>query len=275
LTFKAFTVEAIRQVVQEENQSLRAEIHEGNQSLRAENHEGNQSLLAEIHEGLRPIRTALSFSIYSSLDPWAHIESVSSSTASRQGRLSLMSISDYYDIPKQHYCMFLGAATNCHIISTHLWPSHTRGAGLDVMSLAATDINTPRNYLRLHSQLEKAFDNKRIIFEHSPLATDTTKFKLRLKIFDPDFRTEQIIFNNATILADTLDNVESDYTFDENRKPFRRIIALHCQKAITSAMEKGWVVDEANIVATRQRALELARLSLEPQVVGLLFPAGV
>jgi len=249
LIFKVFEVEAIRHVVQEIREFF--------------------------HEEIQPIRTALSFSIYASLDPWAYIESVSSSAVSNQEESCIQSILDYYQVRKRHYCMFLGIATECHIVPAHLWPSHTRGVGLEVMSLTANDINSPRNNLRLNSRLEKAFDHKRITFEYSPLANDTTKFKLRLKIFDPDFRTEEIKFNGSTILAGTLDNTESDYTFEENKEPFRRILAIHTQKTITSAMEKGWIADEANITATRQRALELARLSLEPQVVGLLFPAGV
>jgi len=231
--------------------------------------------LLPIQASQEEIRNALSFSIYSSLDPCAYTVSVSDSTASRKGSSLLPLLKDYYKIAEKHYCMFLGEATHCHITSTHLWPSHTCGVGLEVMGLAESDVSSPRNYLRLHSRLEKAFDHKRIVFEHSPISSDSTEFKLRLKILDPNFKNEEISFNQATILAGTLDGTESNYTFEDQRKPYRRILAIHSQKAITQAIEMGWIDDEVNATSTRQRALELARMSLEPRLVGLLFPSRV
>jgi hypothetical protein len=100
-------------------------------------------------------------------------------------------------------------------------------------------------------------------------------FKLKLHVLDPDFLTEGIAYNNQAMpismpeISDTL----SDFTFSSARKPYLRALAVHAQKSLTWAKEKGWVVDEGSTVAFRQRAIGLARLSVEPPQIAMLFSA--
>jgi hypothetical protein len=225
-----------------------------------------------VQRELAPLRTGVALALYTALDPWEYIHSVETNVAMTRVVSLLTIISTYYAIPKQHYCMFLGQATHCDIISSHLWPLHTAGEGLQMMGLVQTDINEPRNFLRLHKVLEKAFDHKRIILEHHEIADG--KFKLKLHAFDPSFLTEEIIFNNQpAILGCSIDGTLSDYSFSSSQKPFLRVLAVHAQKSLSNAKQMGWAADERSGVSFRQRAMELARLSLEPQQVAMLFPA--
>jgi hypothetical protein len=141
-----------------------------------------------------------------------------------------------------------------------------------VLGLEKRCIDNPRNFLRLHRNLEKAFDHKRIIFDCVPTGTDG-EFKLQLKILDPIFRAEPISFNDATILGCDLENTLSHFTFCEDKQPYRRLLSIHIQMAVTNAKAQGWILDEADGTAWRERAIQLARLSLEPQQMTFLFPA--
>lgn len=224
-----------------------------------------------VKKEVEPLRRGVAIALYTALDPWDHIVSVDTTVATTQGLPLIDRISAYYDIAKSKYCMFFGQATHCDILCAHLWPSHTVGEGLQVMGLSKDDVDQPRNFLRLHKVLEKAFDRKRIIFEYHSMGDG--EFKLKLRVLDPEFEQEVINLNNQpAITGAAIKNVLSHYTFCETRKPFRRVLAVHAQKSLTSAKQQGWIPDVGNITAFRDRAIELARLSLEPQNVAMLFP---
>jgi hypothetical protein len=229
------------------------------------------AIRATVADELRPVKTALAFALYSALDPWEHIISLDTQVVVNRSLNHLASVSNYYGTGRHHYCMFLGAATHCDIICSYIWPQHTAGEGLEVFGLEKGCVDDPRNFLRLHKSLEKAFDRKRIIFDCVP-ATTAGEFKLQLNILDPDFRNDAISYNNSTVFGSDLDNTQSHYIFREDRLPFRRLLSMHIQKAITNAKARGWILDEADGAALRERAIQLARLSLEPQQMAFLFP---
>jgi hypothetical protein len=119
---------------------------------------------------------------------------------------------------------------------------HTVGERLQIVGLTKDDVTQPRNFLRLHKVLEKDFDHKRIIFEYHEVNADD--FKLKLQVLDPDFLTEKIAYNNqAPISVQDINTTLSDFIFSSARKPYLRALAVHFQKFMTRAKEKGWVVD--------------------------------
>ena len=224
-----------------------------------------------VDRAVEPLRRGVAVALYTALDPWDHIVSVDTTVATTQGLPLIDTISAYYGIPKSKYCMFFGPVTHCDILCAHLWPSHTVGEGLQVLGLSKVDVNQPRNFLRLHKVLEKAFDRKRIIFEHHPMLGGD--FKLKLCVLDPSFEQEVIAFNNQpAITGAAIKDALSYHTFCDTRKPFRRVLAVHAQKSVTSAKQRGWISDEGNSIAFRDRAIALARLSLEPHNIAMLFP---
>jgi hypothetical protein len=165
--------------------------------------------------------------------------------------------------------MVLGKVANCQIACAHIWPKQTRGKGLPAFDLRVEDVNSSRNFLRLHKTIEEAFDHKRIIFEiaSSTAPAGVADVKLKLVVLDPTLLTEKICDNSKTVIAEwkDLQDKELYHTFVDNRKPFLRLLSAHCIRAVEKAMALGWIespLDESRKV----RALELARVSLGEKV---------
>ena len=65
------------------------------------------------------------------------------------------------------------------IKNAHIWPNHTKGSGLALLQLDSSDMSSPRNFLRLQSRIEYAFDRLDTCF-----VTDSI-FVLEVKVFNP------------------------------------------------------------------------------------------
>ena len=76
----------------------------------------------------------------------------------------------YYNInTDEGYCMVLGNVCGAsEVICSHIWPGHMNGNFLDSFGLTLNDSNNPRNFFRLNESIEKAFDEKRLIFLKTP-----------------------------------------------------------------------------------------------------------
>ena len=94
--------------------------------------------------------------------------------------------------------MLRGNSTECHIICTHIWPSHTNGKELEEFDLVAIDVHHPRNFLRLQKDIERAFDHKRLYFEYVDGA-ESNQIRLRVVLLDPEIREENISVNGGSI----------------------------------------------------------------------------
>ena len=210
--------------------------------------------------------------ISSMLDPWETIRSLSSENIRAQNNYHKQSVCTYYNINKDEegYCMVLGnVCGESEVICSHIWPGHMNGNFLDSFGLTLKDSNIPRNFFRLNRSIEKAFDEKRLIFLKTP-NEDENIIQLKIVLLDPDLKDETKKDNNKNYyfvkgvkkyLKD-LDNQDFVYKFAPNRKPYLRLLAFHTKCAIDKARGIGWIPDDGQFEEYRTRNIELARLSL-------------
>ena len=199
------------------------------------------------------------------LDPWENIRSINTEIIQKNAANFIKPVCEYYKIPKKKYCMVLGPVSHCNIISSHIWPHHTNGSGLPALGLNLEDVNSPRNFLRLHKSIERAFDHKRLYFECSNCGNRANSTTLRVILVDPSLAAEAFHVNGKRRTFSEIDNMEFHYKFSqtEERKPFTRLIALHACRTISKARNLNWISDDADAEERRNRSLELARLSLQ------------
>ena len=256
------SVEDLRREVSESVGSVSASVEE----LQREVSESVGSVSASVEELQREVyasRAALSFVVEDALDPWETIHSEVSENVRQSESMNLKPVSEFYEIPSSHYCMVLGRCTHSNIICAHIWPKRTHGKSLPALGLSQNDVNHPRNYLRLHEAIEKAFDRKRLTFLPVPPEDGTnTDISFELVILDPALRGEGFAANNTTISFADLDGQKIYHKFSIDKKPFCRLLAIHASKAFLRAKEMAWIADDGGLVEKRSRAYELARLSL-------------
>ena len=60
------------------------------------------------------------------------------------------------------------------VIASHIWKYGTDGSGLDEFGLVLTDLHSPRNGLLMASEIEAAFDTKRVAFSFNLLKDEFT-----------------------------------------------------------------------------------------------------
>lgn len=92
------------------------------------------------------------------LDPWENIHSETKSQVAKEETVNRRPVVEYYGCRDCHYCMVLGKVTHCDVITAHLWPRSTMGQGLTILELSPSDVNNPRNFLRLHKSFESALE---------------------------------------------------------------------------------------------------------------------
>jgi hypothetical protein len=218
-----------------------------------------RSELALVRSEIAPLRKGLNAALATMMDPWENIRSIQTDAMKSASAEHVDVVVAFYGTPKQHHCMVLGKATHCDIICAHLWPKHTYGQGLDSYNLKAEDVNSPRNFLRLHKDIERAFDHKRLYFEHT---ATTGTLNLRVRVVDPDLLRSTFEASERPVTFASIDNKEFAWSFAADKIPFRRLLAAHALKAIDVARARNWIADDADANARRTRNLELARYSL-------------
>ena len=219
-----------------------------------------EHVIRHVDKALAPIRTALRHVLEGLLDPWEQIHSEITENFDAESSHHINDVSNFYGTPKQHYCMMLGKATHFPIICAHIWPKCTNGKGLEAVGLQSTDINNPRNFLRLHKSIKDAFDKKRLCFS---FVMEGEAIRFVVNILDPSLLNETFQASENEICFQSLQDKAFDHKFVPPCKPFLRLIAIHATKALEKAQCLGWV-DAGDLPARRQRALELARLALDP-----------
>lgn len=158
----------------------------------------------------------------------------------------------FYGLPNKQFCQILGQQPEqVKIVNAHIWPRNGT-AHLPLFGLKTEDIHNPRNVLRLHQCIERAFDRRELVFVADAngqlvvevLSTElkTTVLKgTRLRFSDIDGAPLQI--NTAGAL------------------PYTRLVAHHSVLAHRWAREKGWIsddlaVDEVNAGALLEHSLD-------------------
>ena len=152
------------------------------------------------------------------------------------------------------------------IKNAHLWPNHTKGKGLNFLELEPEMINHPRNFLRLHCELEHAFDRCQIILvpEWSLKRPSSKCFNLRVSILDPELKASTATLNGFTDLKwSELDGRLSHWEFGRkiDQAPYTRILAQHQITSLKRAAEKEWVAP-SDLGEMKDRALRVLRHSL-------------
>lgn len=227
---------------------------------------------AEIRAEIAPVRQALKIVIEMQMDPWEDILSITTEAVIEEEILNLDHVSDFYETPKRHYCMILGEIFNCHIACAHIWPKRTRGVGLTAFELKPDNVNSSMNFLRIHKTFEVAFDHKRIIFEVSnpsiSTASTDSQFKLKLVVLDPKLLSENIYDNSKKVITTwkLVDRSDFHYTFVGEKKPYLRLLACQAFRAVEKAVNLGWIDASTDANSKKERAYELARLSLGDSV---------
>lgn len=132
------------------------------------------------------------------------------------------------------------------------------------MGLSESDVNNPRNFLRLHEAIENAFDKKRLYFERIT-TSDPNLIHLKVVVLDPLLLQEPITKgDNDIIHFNDINGTPFHYTFTNIKKPFMRLLAQHAKSWIKEAVKLDWIKEDAEVEEHKRRVLELARQFLEP-----------
>ena len=226
---------------------------------------GVQITISELRSELAPLKASLEFVVSEATDPWEIIHTEISNIAKTRSTSYRDQICDFYGISKTHYCMVLGKASHCDIVSAHIWPNHTGGHGLDTFGLTTTDLTNPRNFLRLHDKIEKAFDRKHLTFlpanDFNDGASDVVS--LMVVILNPALLFETLAYNEESIDMESLDGKIFHHNFPVDKTPFLRLLAVHALRAHQRAVEYGWILNNTMLAERKARARDLARRSLE------------
>lgn len=92
-------------------------------------------------------------------DGWARISSERTSGESRKAQTGCVY---FYGLTGKENCQMLGPGTK-HVRNAHIWPHNNRG-NLLLVDLEKTDIDNPKNVLRLHSDIEHKLDRFQLTF---------------------------------------------------------------------------------------------------------------
>lgn len=221
---------------------------------------------------IAPLKKTLGNSLALYSDPWEQIHSQVSAVVLAESSKHLKAVKSFYGIYSNKYCMVVGEERFRDVICAHIWPNYTLGKNLEIANLNPTDVNNPRNFLRLHRDIERAFDKKQLCFViHSPSSTKS-KIKLEVCVLCPDLLSKEIVVNNVKRTFSWLNGRCAKYVFTNTKKPFLRLLSLHAKNAFEKASLLGWNNTNSNFSALKERCLELARLSLNTIDFNAMFP---
>jgi len=174
------------------------------------------------------------------LDCW---EGLGSNRTSDQANVTRSKAVEYYGLGKRKRCQILGDSG--HVVDAQIIPE-SKNTLLILVDLEPEDVDSPRNVLRLHNDIERAFDNKDVMFEFD---SATTSFTLR--VMNPDIEAKQLKDRTETFL----DINGRTLVLPNGNLPFRRVMAIH-----SFFVRRKWSMDmdEAEI-----RSRELLSFSMD------------
>jgi hypothetical protein len=137
----------------------------------------------------------------------------------------------FYGLENEQHCQVLGPDTK-YVRTAHLWP-HNNMENLPLVDLVATDIDNPKNVLRLHSDIENKFDRFSLTFV--PSGND-----FFLKVLDPSINN--FILRDTTVTFEDLDG--KPLLFPSENRPWRRILGTHSILAHRKARNNGYLISD-------------------------------
>jgi len=196
--------------------------------------------------------TLLRYTLISQANPYTAIsDSHYSAQDSAEVRIASMA---FYGLPDERFCQILGQQPQqIKIINAHVWP-RSGTATLPLFDLKTEDIHNPRNVLRLHQCIERAFDRRELVFVAD--AND----QLVVKVLSLDLKSK-LLKGTQKRFAE-IDGAPLQIKI-AGALPYRRLLAHHSVLAHRWAREKGWISDD---LATEEvNAGALMEHSLDPE----------
>ncbi|CAF3246626.1 unnamed protein product [Rotaria sp. Silwood2] len=159
-------------------------------------------------------------------DPWADLPSEHSTEATiRTLRESVM---EFYNL-KRNWCMVVGKINkkSKHVVTAHTYPK-SEPTDLQFFDLNSSDIDNPRNCLRLTKEIERAFDTKNLtIIEKSG--------QLRIFLLNKTMSSKIIAHVSYHTFGSTHG---SPLIFNNEKRPFHTLLVLDCYCSFNNARLK-------------------------------------
>jgi len=190
------------------------------------------------------LTTLLRYTLISQANPYAAIsDSHYSKDDSAEEKLASMA---FYGLPDERVCQVLGQQPeHVKIVNSHIWPR--RGtATLPLFGVKTGDVHNPRNVLRLHQCIERAFDSRKLVFVYD--AND----QLVVKVLHKDMKPT-LLKGTQKRFAD-IDGVPLQIK-STGTLPYRRLLAHHAGLAHRWAREKTWISDDLEAEEVKAEAL--------------------
>lgn len=207
---------------------------------------------AAVRRTLRPLVATVTALVSEKLNPWSRSFRPTVDTGYRRN------LAPYYGLNTGALwpCMIVTPRINKwfpekYVVGAHVWPKYTKGEGLALLGLQATDVTSARNGVIMLRSLELTFDALRWCFLYNKL--DST---FLVKILDPSLKREVVSLLN--IRSDPTNRYEGDCgityadldgthlfqpSWDDGTKsmPFRRVVSCHTKDAFEHALKSGWI----------------------------------
>ncbi len=171
-------------VEQQRLQNEQQRVQNEQQRVQNEQQRVQGHLMLQLVSLLPPLQREAQHARLRRLDPWTSAQRTLEEQAAFKERLLHHYDRGVPDNPPDKAwarCMVSGAELPRPLVkASHIWKRSTHGEGLDEFGLRATDVHSVRNGLLLASQLEAAFDVKRIAFRYNLLRDEFT-----LCVLDP------------------------------------------------------------------------------------------
>jgi hypothetical protein len=183
-----------------------------------------------------------------SMDGWDRIttdRTVSDSSTVRNAAVG------YYGLASRKHCQILGERTKC-VLNAHIWPDHNK-SNLVLVDLKPSDIDNPKNILRLHCGIERYFDHKQLTFTQAG-------GEFHLKVLDPNIKTE--VLEGTNVALNDVDG--SPLIFPNDHMPWRRLLATHSIIAHRHARNNGWLPED-ELTTAELNANDLIVFSLDAE----------
>jgi hypothetical protein len=178
-------------------------------------------------------------------------EKISKNRTSVESTTAKTNSINFYGLESRKHCQVLGPGTK-HVKNAHIWP-HNNMENLPLIDLVATDIDDPKNVLRLHSDIEHKFD--RFLLTFVPSGDGFV-----LEVLDPSIKS--ITLKDTTVTFENIDG--HPLLFPSGNRPWRRILGTHSILAHRKAREKGYL-EEDQLTAAESSAQELMEFSLDKE----------
>lgn len=179
---------------------------------------------------------------------WERISSERTSVESVNVRDASIS---YYGLMGTKHCQILGPHVGS-VQNAHIWPYNNR-ASLMLVDLEESDIDNPRNVLRLHTDIEHKFDRFAITFVQSG-------GDFILKVLDPALKASTKPLQGTHASFQSIDGMK--LLFPSNNRPWKRLLGTHSILAHRHARKQGWLADE-QLTEAESSAAELMEWSLD------------